>query len=124
MRAFLEFVLVRFVVQFVPELIEVGAQDFCERFLDGVGPDFVAFFGKVEVVGHDVAGDAAVFGEEFMAKIDPENVFAVGEFLDDLVGEEKFSALWCWVLAAREDGNEKDFGGGPRRRADQPHISI
>ena len=66
----------------------------------------------MEIIGHDVAGDAALFGDEFVAEINPDDVLAVGVFLNDLVHLVDLAALWIDVFAAREDGDEENLGGG------------
>ena len=63
----------------------------------------------MEVIRHDLAGDAAFFIQKLMAKIDPKNILSVRELLNDLVGLKNFSPLRIGVLTAWEDGAEKDL---------------
>src|SRR5688572_25512860 len=66
----------------------------------------------MEEVGHDVAGDAAFFVDEFMAKINPDDVLVVHDFLEDLVHLKDFAPLRIWIFTARENGEQENFRGG------------
>lgn len=54
--------------------------EFLELGLDGFGPDLVALFLGVEGVGHDLFGEDAFGGEEFIGDVEVVNTLAVVEF--------------------------------------------
>ena len=88
-------------------------QEFHEFGEHGVRPDLVAFGVGVEVVGHDFGGEGAVGGEEFIANIQEEDLFVVGNFGEQ--GVDLFDVIAVGIGgggAAGEDGQEEDFGLG------------
>lgn len=78
--------------------------------LDGVGPDLVALFVRVEQVGHDGLGERAIGLEELGADIEEEYFLVVGEALHDRVGGlVLLPELVVLVRAAGEDGENQIY---------------
>ena len=76
-----------------------------------MGPEVVAFFGEVKLIGHDALGEFALFVHEGSGDVEVVDLFAIGELGDLVVGSEIYQAAWvCVGLAAGEDREEEDFG--------------
>ena len=86
-------------------------QHFLQRGLHGIGPELVAFFVRVEEIGHDLGGHFAVRRKEDFVDIEKLNVFAIivfgDEFVDPGIGFELLGGVVGFV--ARENSQEQDL---------------
>ena len=81
--------------------------------LDGFGPEFVAFGGEVQEVGHEALGEDAVVVEEGVGDIEVVHPLSAVEFGDDAVDLVVDFALGIFgFFATREDSEEKDLSLG------------